>query len=374
LVNTYDRRKNNLSHEEQRCLIKAANIAVDYIMILHNDSTGEISAEYPLRRFGHTYAQSPIQSRRALYGLSYYAHLFKEIDPSRAQKAFEKALKTIKYLEKIDQLTLELKVVANYHFFKYSGNEKYKKLAISTLNKQLANYERFGPGLCDILISSQSYFRAIPYFEGLYYCVKEFEDYPNYSMWLKRAKIIDEKYIQKILNRNGFNVIPEGGKKEWADMKSIPPERMRKYRGELNEWGSFYPNTHFASWILDAIFLAEVTDNQSLEKIAAASLGWITGLNPGVPGEMVVNPYHKRQTITSAAFIMNLDARHVKPWIEWWWAPTTSMMSIVNGFVIRNGKFDYYDKGSFFAGETYLLHDGTYLFAMCLYDEYLYKK
>jgi len=157
-------------------------------------------------------------------------------------------------------------------------------------------------------------------------------------------------------------------------MKSIPPERMRKYRGELNEWGSFYPNTHFASWILDAIFLAEVTDNQSLEKIAAASLGWITGLNPGVPGEMVVNPYHKRQTITSAAFIMNLDARHVKPWIEWWWAPTTSMMSIVNGFVIRNGKFDYYDKGSFFAGETYLLHDGTYLFAMCLYDEYLYKK
>jgi len=380
LVHAYVREKNRLTGQEQERLITAANIAADYIIRLHNDSTGEILSEYPQRRPG-SLPQSPYQSLLALYGLSTYAHYFKNIEPERAQQAFEKAVKTTEYLDNIGKLSIELKIIVNYYFFKFSGKETFKRNAITALRKQLDTYEQYGPGLHDSM--DKTYGRTIPCFEGLYLCVREFKDDPDRSFWIEKARILNKQYIQKILNRNGFNVIPLGGKEEWDNMERIPPQRphgmhlpgyWEESYGSPNDYGSFYPNIGFATWTLDAIFLASVTGDHSLEKIAAASLGWITGLNPGIPGEMAMNPYQERQKLTSAAFIMNLDAVHVKPWTEWWWIPTSSMMSIVNGFVIRNGIFDYYDLGAHFAPETFILTDGIYLYAICLYDQYLYER
>lgn len=73
---------------------------------------------------------------------------------------------------------------------------------------------------------------------------------------------------------------------------------------KYNKAGNGYPNLCIAPWVLDAIFIAEVTGDSSMEKIASASLNWITGLNPGVPVEFVMNPYNKqsrKKTRTSAA-------------------------------------------------------------------------
>lgn len=69
---------------------------------------------------------------------------------------------------------------------------------------------------------------------------------------------------------------------------------------------------------------------------------------------------------------MNLGSRHAKPWTWWAWTPTTSMMSVLNGFVIRNGKWDYYTE-LWLPGETYIKSDGIFLYAICVYEDYFFN-
>jgi len=361
LVNAYVRGGRYITPADRGRLVEAADRTLDYLMLLHNDKTGEIEHQYPSRHIGKlTFMASRQTMMRkgrhtdtmlGLFGIVSYVDLFKEVDPVRAERAFNKALKSAEYLEKIGIFPSELKTSVYYHLFKYSGDEAFKNLAISALNDQLKNID----------LRSMFCGGGFPYFEGLYYCAKEFKDNPNHSWWIERAKEVDEQYFQPVLKKNGFHVIPQIEQKEereWDDMKHVPASR---------KWGD---NTRFATRAIDAIFLAEVTGDHSLEKIASAELGWITGLNPGVPGEMVTNP-PTEQSLVSAAFIMNLDVRHVKPWSWWEWTPTKSMMSIVNGFVIRGGKWAYVDE--VYSAETFIMHDGAYLYAICVYEDYLNK-
>lgn len=209
LVNAYERRKQDLSTEYRTRMVKAINIAVDFIISCVNDTTGEIIS-HPLRY--HPHQNVGTKCRQGLFGLVSYAHFFKDEDPVRAKKVFRKALKIIEYLKENNLMTLELEVSAYYHLFKYSGNEKYKKFAISALEKQLNNYEKYGMPLG----------RRFLYFEGLYYCVKEFKDHPDYYKWIQKAKKIKKQYLQDIIDNNGFHVVPIGGQQAWSDMKSIP--------------------------------------------------------------------------------------------------------------------------------------------------------
>ena len=121
----------------------------------------------------------------------------------------------------------------------------------------------------------------------------------------------------------------------------------------------------------DAIHLAQITGDVSLEKMAAGALGWLTGLNPGVPGKMVKNP-GSAETRVAASFIINLPTRCVKPWKSWdrGLFPQLNFVSIVNGFAIDDGTWAYSDE-VFQTGETWFKHDGAYLYAICLYEDYL---
>ena len=182
-----------------------------------------------------------------------------------------------------------------------------------------------------------------------------------------------------MLEKSGFHIIPQNAHSNWDNMERVPKGAP---------W-----STQLAALAIDTIYLAEITGDSSLEKIASGALGWITGLNPGLPREMVINPHPGNQSIVPAAFIMNLDAPHAKPWSKWGWraatlwargerkdwilaggevleaAPTKPMMSIINGFKIINGRWDYIDDWS--CAETWIASDGTYLYAICVYEDYL---
>jgi hypothetical protein len=222
---------------------------------------------------------------------------------------------------------------------------------------------------------------------------------------------------------NGFFVLPQGSgpspipKKNWVNMERVPEVNRPTTLPFLN----FYNVGHFATSASDAAYLWRMTGITALEPVATGNLYWILGLNPGVPSTKVVGgsgtgPWQ------AASFVYNQD--HVFPfartfqayrteessakgWIgdwelsdpsshpstcanlpdpseyssgsphreTWWIDPLcNSFMSIVNGHVLWDQQWDYWNSGhdGWSSGETFILNDGAFIKAALLIEGLLH--
>ncbi len=203
------------------------------------------------------------------------------------------------------------------------------------------------------------------YFEGLYRIVKSFPDHPDYTYWITRANEIAQSDYYYVMQNNGFHVVPQGyGPDQWNDMESVPTGWTLE--ANPNIW---YFNGFFGSVALDALFLAKVTGDHSLEEVTAGSLGWLTGMHIGVASSFVTGT-PPVEPISPGAFIINIPDRFVEPWSSWWWGPPSSnVQSVANGFVIINGEMIHQDTWE--SAETFIYPDGLFIHATALYEDYL---
>jgi len=135
--------------------------------------------------------------------------------------------------------------------------------------------------------------------------------------------------------------------------------------------GKWMANCYRLTSALDACFIGMLTNDKELERVATGELNYILGMNFGLPSDMTVMAENNGKP-ENASFINGLPGRHAKAWSKWYFKMgNEKWMSIVNGYMIENGCFAYKDDWKH--SETFIKTDGIFIYAACVYDEWLYN-
>jgi hypothetical protein len=243
--------------------------------------------------------------------------------------------------------------------------------------------------------------QMIPWLEGVHAIWRRYPD--RTAPWVRPLRTLANDLLAHIMQGNAFQVIPQssGGslainQNNWDDMSVVPIVGPPVAEGR-----SWYNCSFFATMALDMVLLGEMTGDRRLEQLAAGHLNWVLGLNPGMPLTKTLNKSPSGQAWRAGAFVQGLDApfargfedvdrgaNHQKdPWPGWgeyldesqhrqaWWfhPPDNGFMSVINGHVVWDGQWDYYNTGlqGWISGETFLLNDGIYARALVTYEDWV---
>ncbi len=370
LVQTYVFQMATLSADERRGLEEAAARAFDYLVLLHDDKTGEFIHSDP-RRYNADINQGYHNTYEALYGFSAYLWYFSDIDTSRANdQNYARAAQSYDYLQTYvsDDIAADIGypykeylIPVCYYLYKYSGDSLWLNRAVNLIDAELLNF--------NLREMNRRGSRSIPMFEGVYLFLTDGEHIPNRQDWLERLTDIKNDYFKDLSEKNAFAILPVSDEvvaaKEWDEMWRTP---MGEYSGK-----NWQLTTARASNAMDACFLGELTGDESMEEIAAGSLGYILGLNAGFDGELVMNPASTSR-ISAGAFVQNMNGRYVRGWSYWGFTPkNNTWMSVMNGFCMVDGQYTFKDESNddWIYGETFLRHDGAFAYAFCVYERFV---
>lgn len=240
--------------------------------------------------------------------------------------------------------------------------------------------------------------QMIPWFEGVHAIRQRFPE--RTSHWVEPLRSLAHELAAYLESNNGFHVIPQssGGDEaqnvaNWDEMETVP-----RVGAVIADDRSFYNSTFFATMALDMVLLGHIAGDHGLEKLAASHLMWILGLNPGVAANKVVNASPGDEAWKAAAFVQNLETPFARgfenfdngvstqkdwPWggedwavhrEVWWFDPLNNgFMTIVNGHVLWEQQWDYYNTGEhgWISGETFMLNDGIYARALIAYEDWV---
>jgi hypothetical protein len=236
--------------------------------------------------------------------------------------------------------------------------------------------------------------QMIPRFEGIFFIREALPE--KTADWEKPLQDLASALESYLTGNNAFYVIPQssGGDEtqnssNWDDMTVVP-----KVGQPIADDRYFYNSTFFCTMALEMALLGKLTGSAGIERLAAGHLLWVLGLNPGVPANKVY-PSNSGSPWRAAAFVQNVDAPlargfendvpAMKSWLwneedssihrqVWWFEPIPNgFMSIVNGHVIWEGQWDYYNTGphGWISGETFLLNDGIFARASIIYEDWV---
>ena len=253
--------------------------------------------------------------------------------------------------------------------------------------------------------SSRDTGQMIPWLEGIYALRVAYPE--RTTAWDAPLRALAESLAEYLLAQNAFHVIPQssGGDENqhiwnWDHMEFVPCAHRPAEDGR-----DFYNATFFGTMAYDMVLLGRMTGNPKLEKLAAGHLGWVLGLNPGVPMNKALNNSSSGTVWKAAAFIQNLGApfargfenfkrrlenqedvpSSAKSWLwawedrgvhrEVWWVDPkpNGFMTIVNGHTLWEDEWDYHNMGEhgWVSGETFMLNDGLYVKAMTAYEDWV---
>lgn len=221
---------------------------------------------------------------------------------------------------------------------------------------------------------------------------------------------------------NGFYVIPQasGGPLlpflNWVNMERVPlvdrpvgpPRSVDKESPDFVQ--TYNIQGHFPAAVADALYLLRLTHpdpatpptarDQDLERIASGNYYWMLGLNPGVPSQKVVNGvdsgpwraaafvrgvetafsrvfegYRTKQTSSKGSPLAPWEESPASPRREAWFVDIqdNGYRSTVNGHVIWDGQWDYWNVGKYGwgSGETFIFGDGSFTRSALLYEDKL---
>lgn len=370
LVQTYISQLATLTNEERTGLQNAASIAFDYLVLLHDDASGEFRHSDP-RRYNADINQGFHNTYEALYGFCTYLYYFSDIDPLRAgEENYQRACQTVDYLLNYcsDEVSAangypykEYLIPPLYYLYKYSGDEELLEQAKELINAELENF--------NFRTMNRRGARSIPMFEGVYLFLNDGMELPEREQWLSKLNEIKDAYFKDLDQKNAMCIFPISDevvtKIEWDEMWRTP---VGEYSGK-----NWQLTTARAANAMDACFLGELTGDSSMEQIAAGSIGYVLGLNAGFPGELVENPASDRP-VSAGAFVQNLNGRRVRGWSYWGFTPKNDQwMSVMNGYCMFGGEYCFKDdtNDDWIYGETFLRHDGAFAYALCVYERFV---
>lgn len=371
LVQTWLYRKDQLDNQTLQGLQSSASRAFDYLLKLHDASTGEFIHSYP-GRYNEDINLGYHNTIEALYGFSAYLHYFSGIDYRRANNVnYKKAVKTVEYLQEnfLPEMAAvygypyrEYLIPVYYHLYMYSGDPVWLNAGLELSEQMLDNF--------DVRSMYRSGARGIPMFEGVYLFYEQIQGTSQANIWKDKLIKIKERYYSDIDERNALSILPMSAGNvaadEWDNMWKLPTGEYE------NNW---ILTTGRACSAADACFLGMMTDDPTLERIAAGEIGYIFGLNPGFSGDLV-SP-GSTETLTAGALVDNLDAPHVRGWFYWGFEMANDdWASVMNGFRIIDNQYVFRDETTddWCYGETFIKHDGAFAYAICLYEAYVHYK
>ena len=272
--------------------------------------------------------------------------------------------------------------------------------------------------------------RVVPWFEGVYEVLQSApEKGDGYRDRLLMIGATLERHLSQqhpcndlavdafSCEANGFNVLPQASgdvaiaQHNWDNMQDVP-QANRPGTDKLGFVNFYNVQGHFPTAAIDAVLLARMTGNSGLERVATANLYWPLGLNPGIPSSKVVAPGASASVWQSTSFVYRLDRAFSrahsgfriesytsKGWLDPWedsaafpggnsphreaWRidpqnrfqnpALRSYLSFVNGHVVWDEQFDYWNTGEhgWLSGETFIIADGLFLKAGLLREDWL---
>lgn len=328
LLEVLERRGEALNDRQKQELIRAAEIALDYVVQLQQRD-GHILDQHPSRPF-QGLNPGLLNTTIGAYGLARAAIVLKEVDELKAARYLNAAERAFEYL-KLRTVDPGM-VVLGALLYRASGVRDYLATAIAHARLDL---QRVTP-------AGEESLEALPYNEGLMALVELAPEHPDWLLWVNHLLDYATVLYDHAPLRNVFHVSP------W-DNVGLAPEELIAFETSRT--------SHFSRVAYSTLRLGELFPDYQWEPTTTASLQWVVGLNYGVPGDRVLPV--SRDAVVSASFITNLGSRYGKQLTAelQWQQPT-----IVNGFTEG---FRY--ENTWQASETFILHDGLWLMAISRY-------
>ena len=352
----YQRRRIVMTEEERSKTRDAIDRALDYLLAIGDAGSGKFPAESSTRPYND---DAPSNTAAALRGMARYAVVFQNIEPEKADRVYRRALLSQRWLDQNAPQAYPpaLAAAVNYDLYRYSSDLSQLARAAAAIRTEISAY--------DLRTMDRPGNDTLPDFEAMYRIWRDLPNDPDIASWEAAAQKVAAQY-RDMIQRNVFQIVPPGvtsaadntsAADQWDHVDSSPPP------GEGP--GGTFSNGWIIARAIDATYLASMTHDAELEKVATASLAWIGGLNPGLPVARVTGA-DAGSPIVAASFLMGTDVRTAAPWSSWEWTRPGGFATIVNGF---KGGFAYDD--SFAAAETSLSYDGAWLYATSVYEDYV---
>ncbi|TAK68166.1 MAG: hypothetical protein EPO22_02325 [Dehalococcoidia bacterium] len=353
----YQRRRAVMTEDQRSKTRDAIDRSIEYLLAIGDAGSGRFPAESRTRPYND---DAPTNTAAALRGLAHYAVAFQTIEPEKADRVYRRALLSQRWLDQQHApgaYPPALAAAVNYDLYRYSSDPELLVRAAAAVRAELSAY--------DLRTMDRPGNDNQPHFEAMYRMWRDLQTHPDRQLWEDGARKVAAQY-RDMLERNVFQIIPSGVTN--ADDKTSATDQWDRVDALMPPGDG--PGWTFSNgWILaraiDATYLASITHDAELEKVATASLAWIGGLNPGLPAERVLGA-DAGSPLVAASFLTGLDVRTADPWSSWEWQRTRAFATIVNGF---KAAFAYDD--SFDAAETSLGYDGSWLYATAVYEDYV---
>lgn len=431
LMQIWKSRADGFTQGERESLRRAIVANVLYIDILfrEGEQTGQF-AHSEMGRVGVNGNLGPWQTEDALYGLSDFADAGVFVDRPLARQACLSAIQSALWLwpdANVSEPILASVVFARLArcaaregFFlpRFDLGPVYQKLAAEAAEKVLSHFA-IPSNIRDI---NRDTGRVIPWFEGVYEVLRALPEKSDaykarliriadtLERHLTREHFCDDEVVGALCPPNGFHVLPQASgdgsvaNANWVDMQGVP-KVMRPGPKGIEFVDTYNVQGHFPTAATDTVLLARMSGNAFLGRIATGNLYWPLGLNPGIPRSKIVGPVESGSVWQGTSFIyrhngpfarhhssFRLDGYASKGWIDFWednqlaphreaWRidpqnrfqnpPLRSYLSLVNGHVIWDDQWDYWNTGEhgWFGGETFILGDGLFLKAALLFED-----
>jgi hypothetical protein len=364
----YKAKYNSLSSTDKTRLITNINIAFDHI-VSYWAPDGVTLLRHP-----EGPPRGGMNDIEPYFGMAMYMALFKGKDAKRASDGnFTKLVACYNNLDTASagwqdtgyQEYRDYLIACLVYMYLYSGDETWKNLAITRLNTFLSTF--------NLRTHYRGSARGIPLFEGLRVCAEQCPGDPNYAAWISQARAIKDAYYKsaQVLTGNAFHIVN-------TCAAANPSSDWDNSRMTGDMWGSLMKGYTGGPYARDALVLANLTGDGTLEKVAAGEIYWDMGLNPGVPAASIINP-PATDDRESAAFIVNGKFRHVVRVA--YYCPnlspgqTAPYLTIVNGFNSNGGADEFNYEGTVsYNGELFIKHDGCEIIGALAYEDYLTKQ
>jgi hypothetical protein len=478
LVDVWAKRRSTLTQTETTKLRDAILRTDSYLgdLFRYAGSTGEFSHGEP-GRGGVGTNLGYHNTLLAAYGESAFAVRGGDIDPARARTACQRLAKTVGWLAEEqtrpacigarcapnNTCTPSTCVPGSTRTFEIGGTEVYYNDIKSLFHirlAQCAERHRLSPSelprgsiashkaaaltaatawtayLAEHVQSEpRDIGRLIPWLEGVDEVIQALPSDTNSLITNMHSIVEVMRTSMGSLQRPGFEIIPMANERNveaWTSTTAVPTYTRTHNGADPNDPQADparkerrgYMLSHFATSAYDASVLKRYTNSPIAERIAAGSIGWALGLNPGLPESKVIRGTASGRPWSAGAFVSGLlpsperqRARGYTSFLMWnnrrkpaWsfygetylgtgvpdndgpfdrreaWLVNPNnpnFLSLVNGHVVitRNvdiggvstpmGSWDYWNQGEYGweSGETFMALDGAFLKAFLYYED-----
>jgi len=356
LIEVYQRRRNVLTEAQRRGLREAIDRAAGYLLTVSDAGSGRSDAESNTRPYNN---DDPSNTAAALRGMARFAAAFQSDEPDKAQRMYRRARLSETWLlaNAPGAYPPALRAAVDYDFYKFSSDDKMLAAAAAAVREEISSY--------DLRTMDRRSDDTLPHFEAMHRMWRDLLSHPDRAAWEGAASKAAAQY-REMIGRSVFHLVPPGttsaergtsAQAQWDGVETAPPPGDGPDQAFGNGW--------IIARAIDALYLADMTDDAELEKAATASLAWVGGLNVGVPMQRV-SGVESPSPLAAASFAQGLGAPAALPWSRWEWPRPRPLASIVSGF---RGGFAYDDSPQ--AADTSLGLSGMWLHATSLYEDEL---